>query len=41
MITLAEVDCCPDWGTAALPVPDLIEETERVTKVLTAGTSGA
>ena len=19
-------DCCPDWGTAALPVPDLIEE---------------
>ena len=20
------VDCWPDWGTAALPVPDLIEE---------------
>lgn len=19
-------DCCPDWGTASLPVPDLIEE---------------
>lgn len=19
-------DCCPDWGTAALPVPDVIEE---------------
>ena len=19
-------DCCPDWGTAALRVPDLIEE---------------
>jgi hypothetical protein len=19
-------DCCPDWGTAALPVPDLIDE---------------
>jgi hypothetical protein len=19
-------DCCPDWGTAALPVPDLIQE---------------
>jgi len=19
-------DCCPDWGTAALPVPDLVEE---------------
>jgi hypothetical protein len=19
-------DCCPDWGTAALPVPDLLEE---------------
>ena len=21
-----EADSCPDWGTAALPVPDVIEE---------------
>jgi len=28
-------DCCPDWGTAALPVPDVIEE--MVSRVLEDG----
>jgi len=28
-------DCCPDWGTAALPLPDLIEE--MVTRTLEDG----
>jgi hypothetical protein len=27
--------CCPDWGTAALPVPDVIEE--MVSRVLEDG----
>jgi len=25
-LSLDADDCCPDWGTAALPVPDVIEE---------------
>lgn len=25
-LSLDTDDCCPDWGTAALPVPDVIEE---------------
>ena len=28
-------DCCPDWGTAALPVPDVIEE--MVSRILEDG----
>jgi Bacterial archaeo-eukaryotic release factor family 10 len=30
-----DADCCPDWGTAALPVPDVIEE--MVTRTLEDG----
>ena len=30
-----DADSCPDWGTAALPVPDLIEE--MVSRVLEDG----
>ena len=30
-----DADSCPDWGTAALPVPDVIEE--MVTRVLEDG----
>jgi hypothetical protein len=31
-LSLGADSCCPDWGTAALPVPDLIEE--MVSRVL-------
>jgi hypothetical protein len=34
-LSLDADDCCPDWGTAALPVPDLIEE--MVSRVLEDG----
>jgi hypothetical protein len=34
-LSLAADDCCPDWGTAALPVPDVIEE--MVSRVLEDG----
>ena len=35
MLSLDADDCCPDWGTAALPVPDVIEE--MVSRVLEDG----
>jgi len=34
-LSLDADDCCPDWGTAALPVPDVIEE--MVSRVLEDG----
>jgi hypothetical protein len=34
-LSLEADDCCPDWGTAALPVPDVIEE--MVSRVLEDG----
>jgi peptide chain release factor subunit 1 len=34
-LSLDADDCCPDWGTAALPVPDVIEE--MVSRVLKDG----
>jgi len=34
-LSLGADDCCPDWGTAALPVPDVIEE--MVSRVLEDG----
>ena len=34
-LSLVADSCCPDWGTAALPVPDLIEE--MVSRVLEDG----
>jgi hypothetical protein len=34
-LSLDADNCCPDWGTAALPVPDVIEE--MVSRILEDG----
>ena len=34
-LSLDADDCCPDWGTAVLPVPDVIQE--MVSRVLEDG----